>query len=164
MSELESIQESLDHVSALLDDYAGADIEDFSPEWFSLQSLINRQAELFEAREVAAGDLELSVSVSGAPVLGGTIAAKFLGETVAALQDTVSAIVQAIIGDTGSKRSTIVWRSDTAGDSSSWWSQGSNQSTRARSSYGSAAEISAVTDLTASLKVNRRTISSFFEW
>lgn len=73
------------------------EIEPFSAEWLTMQSLLVRQADLLHALDVAESKYEFEVALSGEAIVGSTVETGFLGKVLESVQATVWSVAQTLM-------------------------------------------------------------------
>jgi hypothetical protein len=104
VSELEAIRQELSQVGVLISS-AVPEVEEWSAEWMSQQSLLRRQAELLHQASLLENDYDLEIHLQGDAVHGHVVEASFAGQFLNLLQTAVAAVMQGIIGETGTRGS-----------------------------------------------------------
>jgi hypothetical protein len=106
MSLTDGLAAELSELTSLLAPMNHQELEEWSPEWMSRQSLLTRDVELRERLAAAQGEFELEIALVGERVRGSTIEASFLGRFLDEFQSTINAVGQAIMfGAAGKARS-----------------------------------------------------------
>lgn len=102
MTQVEQLRAELADLNGVLADFDVEEFEDLSPEWMTLQSLLDRQVHLMTQLEILEGEAEVEIRLVGGAEQGNRVEATFFGGFLHELQSTVSAIVQALVS--GEKR------------------------------------------------------------
>ena len=97
MTDAERIREELEELSALLASSLPSAGEPWSAAWLNRQSLLTRQVEVQAELKLVEGLYEFEVALTGTPVVGNAVEARFLGSFLEELQLTVSSVVQTIM-------------------------------------------------------------------
>lgn len=97
MTNPDVLREELNDLAGVLTGYEGADLDEWSPEWMSRQSLLARQTELLSELEIAEGEYEVEVVLTGGAVAGSTVGARFFGVFLERFQGTLAAATQTLM-------------------------------------------------------------------
>jgi len=102
MTELDAVRQEIAELQAHIDAWRD-EPEEWSAEWMTRQSLLQRQADLLHRESLLGGAYDLEVFLEGDSVHDHSIEAGFVGEFLGRLQTALSAIVHETLGETGTR-------------------------------------------------------------
>ncbi|NNN19410.1 MAG: hypothetical protein HKL84_06095 [Acidimicrobiaceae bacterium] len=97
MSETDTLKQELRSLLEILKSLESQPIEQWSPEWMNMQSLLARQTDLLRWIDLAEGMFEFEMTLTGSEIHNSSVDVAFLGKLLSTLQATVNAVGESIV-------------------------------------------------------------------
>ncbi len=97
MSETDALKQELRSLSEILRSMENRPLEEWSPEWMNMQSLLIRQADLLHWLDLAEGRFEFEMTLAGSEIHNSSVDVAFLGKFLSTFQASVHAIGESIM-------------------------------------------------------------------